>query len=210
MYPEYVNDYNVFICPSDPLDSKKGGSQSVPERWQYAGNVDAGLKGKIDPKRIDSTSYMYMGWLIGEDEVDLPGGAGPNDSNWELYTDGNAVLLVAVQNCIADTEHPEKRDEDLDVDSGYGNAGGSTLYRLREGIERFLITDINNAAATAKAQSEIAVLYDSLSATAGDFNHVPGGANCLYMDGHVVFQRYPGDFPASRAWAIVFDTVSDM
>jgi len=23
------------------------------------------------------------------------------------------------------------------------------------------------------------------------FNHVPGGANVLYMDGHVGFQKYP-------------------
>ena len=31
-----------------------------------------------------------------------------------------------------------------------------------------------------------------------EFNHVPGGANVLYMDGHVEFQRYPtGKFPAN-------------
>lgn len=29
------------------------------------------------------------------------------------------------------------------------------------------------------------------------FNHVPGGVNCLYMDGHVEFIRYPGDYPCS-------------
>ncbi|MDY0033468.1 MAG: DUF1559 domain-containing protein, partial [FCB group bacterium] len=28
--------------------------------------------------------------------------------------------------------------------TGYGNAGTNTIYRLREGIERFMITDINN------------------------------------------------------------------
>ena len=31
-----------------------------------------------------------------------------------------------------------------------GNGGGTTIYRLREGIERFMITDINNAAASAE------------------------------------------------------------
>ena len=35
----------------------------------------------------------------------------------------------------------------------FGTAGGDTLYRLREGIERFLITDINNPGASAQAQS---------------------------------------------------------
>jgi prepilin-type processing-associated H-X9-DG protein len=32
-------------------------------------------------------------------------------------------------------------------------------------------------------------------------NHVPGGANWLYLDGHVRFIRYPSDFPATRAFA---------
>ena len=27
------------------------------------------------------------------------------------------------------------------------------------------------------------------------FNHVPGGANVLFLDGHVEFVRYPGKFP---------------
>ena len=27
------------------------------------------------------------------------------------------------------------------------------------------------------------------------FNHVPGGSNVLYMDGHVEFLRYPSKFP---------------
>ena len=33
------------------------------------------------------------------------------------------------------------------------NSDGVTLYRLREGIERFFITDINNPAGSAMAQS---------------------------------------------------------
>jgi prepilin-type processing-associated H-X9-DG protein len=27
------------------------------------------------------------------------------------------------------------------------------------------------------------------------FNHIPGGCNVLYMDGHVKFILYPGEFP---------------
>ena len=29
------------------------------------------------------------------------------------------------------------------------------------------------------------------------FNHIPGGANVMYFDGHVDFVRYPGKFPIS-------------
>ena len=77
---------------------------------------------------------------------------------------------------------------------------GVTIYRLREGIERFMITDINNPAGSAKAQSEISVMWDmAWTPLASDgwsyFNHVPGGGNVLYMDGHVEFLRYPSECP---------------
>ena len=86
---------------------------------------------------------------------------------------------------------------------GTGYAGGDTVMRLREGIERFAVSDINNPAASAKAQSELVVLFDTFGSfadaedTAGGivFNHIPGGSNVLYMDGHVTFVRYPGAFP---------------
>jgi len=76
MYPEYLSDWRVLVCPSDPLVSAtaESGQQNVPERWWYASNP-----GSIDPKRIDSTSYVYMGWMLDDDLIDLPGGRGPND-----------------------------------------------------------------------------------------------------------------------------------
>ncbi|MBX3180820.1 MAG: hypothetical protein KF886_26020 [Candidatus Hydrogenedentes bacterium] len=68
----------------------------------------------------------------------------------------------------------------------------ATFNRLREGVERFFITDINNAGASAQAQSEIVCLYDEAQKsgnTWGRYNHVPGGVNVLFMDGHVEFSR---------------------
>ena len=74
----------------------------------------------------------------------------------------------------------------------HGNGGGDTIYRLREGIERFLITDINNPAGSAAAQSELAVMWDRGSINDEEegvfwINHIPGGSNVLYMDGHTQF-----------------------
>jgi len=80
----------------------------------------------------------------------------------------------------------------------------TTFYRLREGIERFFITDINNPAGSAMAQSELFVMWDSWGANISRqealtgsadlaglrFNHVPGGSNFLFMDGHVEFVKY--------------------
>jgi prepilin-type processing-associated H-X9-DG protein len=92
---------------------------------------------------------------------------------------------------------------------GGGNGGSNTLYRLREGIERFLITDINNPAGTAKAQSEIFVYGDKIQEDPKHFNHVPGGGNVLYMDGHVEFIKYPGEFPFSALMATRAGEVGD-
>ncbi|MBN2308176.1 MAG: hypothetical protein JXR94_04350 [Candidatus Hydrogenedentes bacterium] len=89
-----------------------------------------------------------------------------------------------------------------------------SYQQLREGIERFLITDINNPAASAAGQSTIPVMMDAWGmADPGNqvlgpgsgwgtyepdtlvFNHLPGGANVLYMDGHVRFERYDDEPP---------------
>ena len=82
----------------------------------------------------------------------------------------------------------------------WGNGGSDTIYRLREGVERFIITDINNPAGSAKAQSNVFVMFDYLSVKSGYFSHVPGGCNVLYFDGHVEFVHYPSDIaPITRA-----------
>jgi prepilin-type processing-associated H-X9-DG protein len=91
-------------------------------------------------------------------------------------------------------------NEDVSVAQGYGNGGGKTIYRLREGVERFMITDINNPAASAMAQSEIYIMFDLLATNPSAYNHIPGGSNVLYMDGHVQFVRYDecGPAPVNR------------
>jgi len=73
-----------------------------------------------------------------------------------------------------------------------------TVQPLREGIERFFITDINNPAGASSAQSDLAIMWDTtqFNSSGGgviveSFNHVPGGSNVLFMDGHVEFGRYP-------------------
>jgi prepilin-type processing-associated H-X9-DG protein len=75
------------------------------------------------------------------------------------------------------------------------------LLKLREGAERFLITDVNNAGASARAQSSIWVIADAVDVNVGEFNHIPGGANVLYMDGHVEFIRFPGKWPVNFVFA---------
>jgi prepilin-type processing-associated H-X9-DG protein len=104
--------------------------------------------------------------------------------------------------------------------AGYGPTGAyldddggplpSSYLAIREGIERFMITDINDPAASARAQSELPVMWDTWAGyndffPAGaepglqTFNHIPGGSNVLYMDGHSEFIRYPTAFPVANS-----------
>jgi len=70
------------------------------------------------------------------------------------------------------------------------------LFRLKEGIERFIITDINNPAASANAQARIPVLIEWPDRHLDARNH--RGGNVLYMDGHVEFVTYPGKWPMTE------------
>jgi len=84
-----------------------------------------------------------------------------------------------------------------------------TCLAMREGVERFLITDINNPGGSAKAQSTIEIMYDIVDTDPSDFNHIPGGSNVLYMDGHVSFVRYAGEydteFPINHAGFVLHE-----
>jgi len=101
---------------------------------------------------------------------------------------------------------PNARDDD-------GSFLPTSYNQLKEGIERFFITDINNPAAGAQAQSTLPIMMDSWAQETGwwqaafqiqdagvaKFNHVPGGSNVLYMDGHVEFVRFGSKFPVANS-----------
>lgn len=93
----------------------------------------------------------------------------------------------------------------MDIDFNVSVFGASyTVRRMREGIERFMITDINNPAGSAEAQSTLPVMGDWVSTDMGqEFNHQPGGSNTLYMDGHVEFIKYPDKWPVNQLMAVL-------
>jgi prepilin-type processing-associated H-X9-DG protein len=109
---------------------------------------------------------------------------------------------------VADQDYPAS-NVPITPPEAYGSRNGDeTLLMLREGIERFMISDINNAAASAMAQSEIPVMYDYPSANVAQYAHVPGGGNVMYMDGHVEFLKYPSIYPFTPKAAGVFSPPS--
>jgi len=200
VYPDYMTDAKLIVCPSDSdgIDRYEGG--------RYHQNGDPDLP--INPCRFDTLSYVYPGWAILDHEMLAPG-ADPNDPNIPVgpaavgsYLDPEFVTrLISLAQDVASGD-PSKVDNVLD-DMDFQDGSNRVAFRLRDGIERFMITDINNPGAGAKAQSEIPVMWDIVDAQQSDFNHVPGGANTLYLDGHCEFIRYPGKSPASRANAVL-------
>ena len=228
VYPEYLSDLHVTICPSDAgadyanYEHPRTGQLIAP---QHCLNVEG--NGLIESWAIFNTSYVYLSWLIdkGDDRAEW---LYPPDSDFA----GGSVQVTAVvvtaacwgsdlvEVCPVTYDSYNILDSDLELsrdfwsmpnpDAPLGNGNTDTAFRLREGIDRFLITDINNPGASAKAQSEIATLWDQVSTEVSDFNHVPGGANVLYMDGHVKFVKYPGEFPVSRALAVGAGAIAEL
>ena len=194
-YPEYLSDMNPFICPS----AAKAG-ETPP--WFFmcdpggSGALVPTLNDAVNAVRIDWFTYDYAGYAFTRDalpyeDIDVWFG----DVGFGLQdppVGGGEAFL----------------DQDLELSEPIGPRQTTTLYRLREGIERFFITDINNAAGSSVAQSDIVVFWDVPSANASEFNHVPGGCNVGYMDGHVEFIRYPGEFPVCEGMALKHEDVS--
>ncbi len=205
VYPEYLSDWNVNTCPSDP-DADLG---IISQGCQFAGHATNG-----------DESYIYFGYLIDQaDGTDptlaapaIPGGGGSQNIPVQLFQifvslSGESALGATKPLAPATTGADALAAllGDIGVASGAGNNGGTTVLRLREGVERFLITDINNPASGAEAQSTIPCMWDIVSINpngAGEYNHVPGGGNVLYMDGHVAWSKYDslGDFPINAAF----------
>jgi len=158
----------------------------------------------IEPCEIVEHPYAYWGWLI-ENTLTTEANIPALEVNIEAFLEAYELIETTPEAAIP------LCDSDWVVTPGTGNAGNDKIYRLREGIERFLITDIDNPAGSAQAQSEIAIMWDEISDEAAHFNHIPGGCNVLYMDGHVDFLRYMGPygnkFPVNKG-GLLFHEVS--
>jgi len=198
IYPEYLADVRVLVCPSDS-EGRRMLEPGTDVSWL---ETDGRLS--LDPftgcgqfALYGDASYGYLGYAVPEDNRLLLGWPGFDPTDQGNIDD----VVMAVQPIFL---YP---GSDHQVD--HPQLGPVTLSRLREGIERFFITDINNPAASSMAQTTLATMWDHLSTNPHDFNHLPGGANVLYMDGHSNFIRYPGEqFPVNPYMAFIMNAAS--
>jgi prepilin-type N-terminal cleavage/methylation domain-containing protein/prepilin-type processing-associated H-X9-DG protein len=245
MYPEYMPDPNILVCPSDQDNDVREADEptciAYTEIWDCPGSGQDGNCASSECGIMDDAqdSYAYLGWVFDKLEVNqllgdnvsgqalsigailqLTGSPATVDQvtaptqttqPFEYFLNAWLVCLstfvsdpVGGQDCINNAPDQDFSPIINPADSSdYGVGATDTVFRLREGIERALITDINNPGASARAQSDIFVMWDITSTIAADYNHVPGGSNVLYLDGHVDFIRYPGpeDSPLNRGFA---------
>ena len=199
LYPEYVDDAAALVCPG--LTGERA----------FDGSFDAIVEdtGHLNAKRglgLAAQSYMYLGWVTDQVSHDAPqeslgilGGAA------DLSAPAQLVLGVgSVVDELKRTENPALADLDIPVPRGMGTNGGTLIHRLREGVERYGVTDINNNNPTVKAESAIWVLSDRVTLPEDGF---PGGANVLFKDGHVEFVTYPEKAPVTSGMAHFLDTL---
>jgi prepilin-type N-terminal cleavage/methylation domain-containing protein/prepilin-type processing-associated H-X9-DG protein len=229
LFPEYWTDLRIAFCPSnsDDVDWERTNDDGVDITTAVCSTGSAIALGienpNVHPLRQLATSYEYVGHAL--DRSDM------SDPTWDkgAYQIGDCYdgLLIPAQLeaffgmkywstagisiSPPTTEYQKIQDQDFEmcpVDryagyyGGTGNGGGCVLHRLREGIERFMIVEVDNPAATAVAQSDLVIMWDYVSVNVEKFSHIPGGSNVLYMDGHVSFVKYPNKkFPVTKAFA---------
>lgn len=230
VYPEYLTDPSILICPSDSGASVDDLYVQADTQADYPGSQigDCIFSFQEGWKKV-GTSYVYLGWVL--DQL----GDGPEHPAMSV-SDVMPLLQMAgadPDNMPADGEVPAQAtqglisvglpafaqgnvapaDEDIVFTEAahqhYGNGGGPVVYRLCEGIERMLVRDVNNPGATAMSQSDIWIQCDVLSTQVDMFNHVPGGCNVLYMDGHVEFIKFKAAAPISMRFAILVSALAD-
>lgn len=186
VYPEYLADLKVLLCPSDTESLQSVTKPGDPQSWYNS-------LGEFDMTKFrqqGDTSYIYLGWAI----------SSKMDEIFDTSQTPNALTAYVALGTAPLVNY----DRNLDFSTPFVLRDGtriSTVYRLCEGIERFFITDINNPAGSSEAQSDIPVMWDVVATSVSDFNHVPAGGNVAYMDGHVEFLKYPSKFPMTKNFA---------
>jgi len=201
VYPEYMTDIKILLCPSavgamataDCFQALQNGHRV---RIEYnMGTAEIEFDNVMDFVEWDDQFQFYS--YAYEDHVMV------HDSDrygmWQYL----ASIWWAAPPGGVDSDFgpiPNAGDSSTAVGAAWfpglvptGSGGsGDMLYRLREGIERFFVTDINNPAGSNMGQSEVPIMFDSFAGAGREgqlerFNHIPGGANVLYLDGHVEF-----------------------
>ncbi|MCL4693921.1 MAG: hypothetical protein KJ060_15590 [Candidatus Hydrogenedentes bacterium] len=195
LYPDLLAEMTCFVSPFQPDYERLIGKE-------------------IDRlSRVDDGSYWYLGYLFANERSALawideyrrliPEGKFPDDVEtlWPEYQENFETRKRE------DVARREQAQAEWLASGRTGPSPGEikwggvfpfdherhTYHILRQGVERYLISDIGNPAASAVVQSRVPVMVERPEL------HGNGG-HVLYMDGHVEFVPYPGPFPMTVAF----------
>ena len=233
LYPEYLTDIKILTCPSDTSQN----AQDLAEQLQAIStgdpqNILDSARPLSDPlnkkfalvRTLDNSySYGHLGWVTTNDRSafghvrarsntrsECNNNNDPKDNNRWCDFGVDVVVDPTREDSGFVSAYPDDPSAPVFASGSVGDDSNSTMYYVREGVERFLITDVYNPAASNLAQSSVPVMFDGIASSldgsgqytrqdslVSRFNHIPGGSNVLFMDGHVEFIKFPGKHPIS-------------
>lgn len=196
IFPEYLTDPKILICPSD------SDGQRIYDSGDF--NIGSVPSAGVNPCAFRDISYIYYSWGFDKNEAFVDTSReNARDFNFnDLNPDfvlGLGTVMSRIGTEWGDDGNPAVFEADI-------SEGDLSIRRIREGMERFFITDVNNPAASARAQSTVFVYFDDVSMGNPEWmNHIPGGGNVLYMDGHTEWVKYPSKTPFSFGWVTALE-----
>ncbi len=218
MYSEYLTDPMILVCPSSSRLSDTVKNMKINGQWCMNGiKTSSSCASAVDNSyaylgwTMDKFGYTPPVGTLGDLSLiqtlmsQFAAGSTPHATPTNIATGGLPQLVGTINALISNgglvsavlgkdgnaIANAVQSDVKLTAQwTGWGNGGGDTVYHLRDGVERFLITDINNAGSANVSQSALPIMFDLVAIDQTAFNHVPGGSNVLYMDGHVEFSKY--------------------
>jgi prepilin-type processing-associated H-X9-DG protein len=225
LFPQYMSDPSPFVCPSgfgnvDWFFNPASGELEVTE---LCAQDDRGAKAA--GQNYVYSNYYFGNWAHPDGERDTVNlieisELGNLGTSCGIDADTEVNLMYGLYAYVVEKmmwDDPEgllnllNTDIDLEVESTqlglenefFEQQDRKHAYRICKGLERFLITDINGP--PPEPISTVPVMYDSIEYYPQilSFNHVPGGSNILFNDGHVEFVRYPGRFPVTHGAASI-------
>ncbi|MBM3288723.1 MAG: DUF1559 domain-containing protein [Candidatus Hydrogenedentes bacterium] len=114
---------------------------------------------------------------------------------YEVITEEQGLFLLDEIQRLMSLDYTDFLGEDLYVPGGHAPGGGDVFHRTRVAFSKIFITDINDPGETARADSQVPVLFDSTTLDGMNLmNHDQAGGNVLYLDGHVEFKKYPDPY----------------
>jgi len=164
--------------------------------WMYVVDPESSTAQYVNPKLSDAENRIFQ-------IMELEHGGGDNKEIVTRLAAQSYIYLgwvvmgekdvAALKKALADRS---KVDLDADLITTHG-----TLYRLRPGVEKHFVGDVQDEAALLEARKRIPIMFESMNRKAG---HPCDTMHVLYLDGHIEVIPFSKRFPAVQGFMDAF------